>query len=77
MIWCCASTISRAPPRPFELSLGAYEGRYPVELLGGSRFPRIGSLPYLLTLAPHGFFWFALVADDEGHGREDDRGANG
>ena len=27
----------------------------PVEMLGRSRFPRIGELPYLLTLAPRGF----------------------
>jgi maltose alpha-D-glucosyltransferase/alpha-amylase len=23
-------------------------------------FPRIGELPYLLTLPPHGFIWFEL-----------------
>jgi hypothetical protein len=26
----------------------------------------------LLTLAPHGFFWFALVADDEDGGARED-----
>ncbi len=31
-----------------------------------SRFPRIGELPYLLTLGSHGFYWFRLpVAADE------------
>jgi maltose alpha-D-glucosyltransferase/alpha-amylase len=45
-----------------ELDLSAYGGRYPVELFGRSRFPPIGELPYLLTLAPRGFFWFQLVA---------------
>ena len=40
------------------------EGRYPVELFGRSRFPRIGELPYLLTLAPRGFFWFQLVEEE-------------
>ena len=34
-------------------------------------FPRIGELPYLLTLAPRGFFWFLLEADEP----EGDRGA--
>ena len=29
-------------------------------MFGRSRFPRIGELPYLLTLAPRGFFWFLL-----------------
>jgi maltose alpha-D-glucosyltransferase/alpha-amylase len=24
-------------------------------------FPRIGELPYLLTLPAHGFFWFQLL----------------
>ncbi|MGC4979050.1 alpha,alpha-phosphotrehalase, partial [Streptomyces sp. DT193] len=27
---------------------------------GGVRFPAIGELPYLLTLAGHGFYWFRL-----------------
>ncbi|WP_344055272.1 alpha-glucosidase C-terminal domain-containing protein, partial [Streptomyces thermoalcalitolerans] len=33
----------------------------PVELFGGVRFPPIGDLPYLLTLAGHGFYWFRLT----------------
>jgi maltose alpha-D-glucosyltransferase/alpha-amylase len=32
----------------------------PVEMLGRVHFPRIGELPYLLTLAPHGFYWFSI-----------------
>ena len=24
-------------------------------------FPPIGELPYFVTLAPHGFYWFELV----------------
>jgi maltose alpha-D-glucosyltransferase/alpha-amylase len=36
-----------------------------VELFGRSRFPRIGDLSYLLTLAPRGFFWFQLVQEGE------------
>ncbi|MFE7037511.1 alpha-glucosidase C-terminal domain-containing protein, partial [Streptomyces sp. NPDC057621] len=35
----------------------------PVELIGGVRFPAIGELPYLLTLAGHGFYWFRLHKD--------------
>jgi maltose alpha-D-glucosyltransferase/alpha-amylase len=34
-------------------------------MLGRSQFPRVGSLPYLLTLAPRGFFWFQLRKDVE------------
>ncbi len=44
-----------------ELDLSDYVGRVPVELLGGSHFPAVGELPYLLTLGPHGFYWFELV----------------
>jgi maltose alpha-D-glucosyltransferase/alpha-amylase len=33
-------------------------------MFGRTRFPRIGELPYLLTLAPRGFFWFQLRKDD-------------
>jgi maltose alpha-D-glucosyltransferase/alpha-amylase len=63
----CVHNLARTA-QAVELDLSAYEGRYPVEMLGGTRFPRIGELPYLLTLAPRGFFWFLLteVADDAG-----------
>jgi maltose alpha-D-glucosyltransferase / alpha-amylase len=37
----------------------------PVELFGETPFPRIGELPYLLTFAPHGFYWFKLVDPDK------------
>ncbi len=40
-------------------------GRVPVELLGGSVFPPIGQLTYLLTLPPYGFFWFQLAAETQ------------
>jgi maltose alpha-D-glucosyltransferase/alpha-amylase len=30
-------------------------------------FPRIGELPYFVTLAPYGFYWFSLTdPPDEG-----------
>ena len=48
--------------QPVELDLAAYKGATPVELLGETRFPAIGDLPYLLTLAPYGFYWFELQA---------------
>jgi maltose alpha-D-glucosyltransferase / alpha-amylase len=46
-----------------ELDLSRVAGRVPVEMFGHSRFPRIGELPYLLTLGPRGFFWFQLQED--------------
>jgi len=38
----------------------SYAGTVPVELFGRHPFPPIGEWPYLLTLGPHGFYWFAL-----------------
>ncbi|THC52270.1 alpha-glucosidase C-terminal domain-containing protein, partial [Streptomyces sp. A1499] len=55
----CVHNFSRFA-QPTELDLQAFNGRHPVELIGGVRFPAIGELPYLLTLAGHGFYWFRL-----------------
>ena len=46
-----------------ELDLSRFAGHNPVEMLGGTWFPRIGELPYLLTLGPHGFYWFRIAPD--------------
>ena len=46
--------------QPCELDLSAYDGYTPTELFGETRFPRIGTLPYFITLGPHGFYWFRL-----------------
>lgn len=43
----------------------ALSGRTPVELTGQVEFPRIGHLPYLLTLPGHGFYWFRLSGCEE------------
>ena len=43
-----------------ELDLRQFKGSIPIEMFGGNPFPRIGNLPYLLTLAPYQFFWFRL-----------------
>jgi maltose alpha-D-glucosyltransferase/alpha-amylase len=60
----CVHNLARSA-QPVELDLSVYAGRHPVELFGRSRFPRIGELSYLLTLAPRGFFWFQLVHEGE------------
>ncbi len=44
-----------------ELNLKEFEGLVPTELFSGNEFPPIGELPYLLTLGPHAFYWFALA----------------
>ena len=47
--------------QPAELPLQQYRGATPIELLGRVPFPRIGDLPYFVTLAPYSFYWFQLV----------------
>src|SRR6185437_16931229 len=60
----CVANISRSA-QAVELDLGPWKGRVPREMLGRTRFPRIGDLPYLVTLPPYGFFWFQLLADEK------------
>jgi maltose alpha-D-glucosyltransferase / alpha-amylase len=47
--------------QPCELDLPEYAGWIPVELIGSTRFPAVGELPYFITLGPHDFYWFKLV----------------
>ncbi len=58
----CVHNLGRSA-QPVQLDLSRFEGLVPEEMLGRTRFPRIGSLPYLLTLAPRGFYWFRLVTE--------------
>jgi maltose alpha-D-glucosyltransferase/alpha-amylase len=64
-VMLCVHNLARSA-QAVELDLSQWEGRFPVEVFGRSRFPRIGELPYLLTLAPRGFYWFQLVEDEDG-----------
>jgi maltose alpha-D-glucosyltransferase/alpha-amylase len=43
-----------------ELDLKRYKGNVLIEMFGRNLFPRIGDLPYLLTMGPYEFFWFRL-----------------
>jgi maltose alpha-D-glucosyltransferase/alpha-amylase len=43
-----------------ELDLKRYKGNILIEMFGKNIFPRIGDLPYLLTLGPYQFYWFRL-----------------
>ncbi len=65
----CVHNLARSA-QAVELDLSDYAGRYPEEMFGRTRFPRIGELPYLLTLAPRGFFWFLLTAPREAEADE-------
>jgi maltose alpha-D-glucosyltransferase/alpha-amylase len=58
----CVHNLARTA-QPVQLDLGRFEGLVPEEMLGRTRFPQIGELPYLLTLAPRGFYWFRLVTE--------------
>ncbi len=55
----CVNNLSRFA-QPVELDLRPWEGAEPIELMGGSGFPAIGELPYLLTLGGHGFYWLRI-----------------
>ena len=57
----CVVNVSRSP-QAVELDLSEYKGCTPVEMTGGSAFPPVGDLPYLLTLPAYGFYWFHLTA---------------
>jgi len=56
----CVANLSRAA-QATQLDLSAWKDRIPLEMLGRTRFPPIGELPYMITLAPYGFYWFQLL----------------
>jgi len=43
-----------------EMDLSAFTGAIPIEMFGGSIFPRIRREPYIMMLGPYGFYWFRL-----------------
>ncbi|GAB2474609.1 maltose alpha-D-glucosyltransferase [Jatrophihabitans fulvus] len=55
----CVNNLSRFP-QAAELDLRPWQGACPIELTGGAQFPEIGELPYLLTVAGHGFYWLRI-----------------
>jgi maltose alpha-D-glucosyltransferase / alpha-amylase len=63
----CVHNFARSA-QAVELDLSEFQGRLPEEMFGGTRFPAIGELPYLLTLTQRGFFWFLLKAEDDPRG---------
>jgi len=60
----CVANLSRSA-QATELDLSAWKERVPLEMLGRTRFPAIGELPYMITLAPYGFYWFELKERDK------------
>src|SRR5690242_13787244 len=61
----CVANLSRTP-QAVEIDLSEFNGRVPIELDGGSVFPPIGQLNYMLTLSPYGFYWFLLSEGELG-----------
>ncbi len=59
----CVANLSRSA-QATELDLSEWQDRVPLEMLGRSSFPPIGDLPYMITLAPYGFYWFLLREPD-------------
>jgi maltose alpha-D-glucosyltransferase/alpha-amylase len=55
----CVANLSRVP-QPAVLELQEFAGATPVEMLGYTSFPTIGTTPYPLTLGAYGFYWFEL-----------------
>ena len=60
----CVANLSRAA-QATELDLSPWKERIPLEMLGRTCFPAIGELPYMITLAPYGFYWFQLQERDK------------
>ena len=56
----CVTNLARTA-QATELDLHDHVGKVPVELLGGTPFPAIGPIPFLLTLPPYAFLWFKLT----------------
>jgi maltose alpha-D-glucosyltransferase / alpha-amylase len=60
----CVHNLARSA-QAVQLDLSRWQGLVPEEMLGRTKFPAIGELPYLLTFGPRGWFWFRLVPSDE------------
>ena len=43
-----------------ELDLARLAGAIPIEMFGGSIFPRIGREPYIMMMGSYEFYWFRL-----------------
>jgi maltose alpha-D-glucosyltransferase/alpha-amylase len=60
----CVANLSRSA-QAAELDLTAWKGRVPEEMLGRTDFRQISDQPYVVTLAPYGFFWLRLREPSE------------
>ncbi|MGU3492544.1 maltose alpha-D-glucosyltransferase [Xanthobacteraceae bacterium A53D] len=58
----CVANLSHTL-QAVELDLQEFEHRVPVTMVGGTPFPPIGKLAYLLTIPPYGMYAFQLSKD--------------
>jgi maltose alpha-D-glucosyltransferase/alpha-amylase len=56
----CVNSLSQSA-QVADLDLREYAGCTPVDVFGGTPFPRIGEQPYRVTLTPYAFYWFRLA----------------
>jgi len=59
----CVANLARTP-QAVRLDLSRFAGRVPVEMIGWSSFPKIGTDNYVLTLPGHAFYWFSLAESE-------------
>ena len=48
-----------------ELDLAECEGYSPIELFSRNKFPVIKKQPYVITLGPHGYYWFEISKEQD------------
>jgi maltose alpha-D-glucosyltransferase/alpha-amylase len=60
----CVANLSHVP-QPVALDLSAFAGTTPVEMLGYTAFPPVGTDNYPLTLGAYGYYWFELQRRDD------------
>jgi maltose alpha-D-glucosyltransferase/alpha-amylase len=60
----CVASLSHVP-QPVSLDLSAFAGMTPVEMLGYTAFPPVGTERYPLTLGAYGYYWFELQRRDD------------
>ena len=71
---CCASTTSPASRSPSSSTCAGGRAATRSSCSAACAFPRIGELPYLLTLSGHGFYWFRMLARAEDGAAARERG---
>ena len=63
----CVNNLSRYA-QPVQVDMRRWAGWTPVELYSDQPWPKVGELPFLITLGPHTFLWFRMNPPEEGDG---------